>query len=66
MLWDLVGALWIVMVAAVFLGVGFGLPEASVAVLEKVYALVLIVGLVKLALRATTPQVSAKGAKGRD
>lgn len=51
MVLDIVGALWIVAVVVVFLRGVFGLPEASVVVLEKVYALFLIAGVVWLAHR---------------
>ncbi len=63
---DLIGALWVVAVAVVFIGVAFGLPEMSVAVLEKVYALALMAGVVWLALRATASESAAKGARRRD
>lgn len=60
MVLDIIGALWVMAVVAVFLGGAFGLPEASVVVLEKVYAVLLMVGVVWLAR-----QVS-KGATKRD
>jgi len=66
MVLDLFGALWIVAVAVVFLGLPAGLPEASVAILEKVYAVALIAGVVWLARRATSAEASAKGANRRD
>lgn len=66
MVLDLVGALWIVAVTVVFLGGVFGLPEASVLVLEKVYAVFLIAGVVWLALRAFSTTNAVRGAKGRD
>lgn len=63
---DIGGALWIVAVVVVFLGVSFGLPEAGVAVLEKVYALCLMAGIVWLARGATSAPNGAKGARRRD
>ncbi|MDW8291178.1 MAG: hypothetical protein RMM06_10670 [Armatimonadota bacterium] len=60
------GAAWIAVVTLVFLGLPLGLPEASVMILEKVYALALIVGIVWLARRATAVSAQQKGAKGRD
>lgn len=63
---DVAGASWIVAVVVVFVGVSFGLPEVSVAVLEKVYALCLIVGVVWLARRMTSAEEAAKGATKRD
>ncbi|MEJ5253565.1 MAG: hypothetical protein HPY54_11470 [Chthonomonadetes bacterium] len=63
---DIGGALWIIAVVVVFLGVSFGLPEASVAVLEKVYALCLMAGLVWLARGAASTSEGAKGARRRD
>lgn len=61
---DFVGAIWVVAVVVTFLGLPYGLAEASVSLLEKVYALCLIAGVVWLAYRATGN--TAKGAKGRD
>ncbi|MCS6948850.1 MAG: hypothetical protein RMM06_00555 [Armatimonadota bacterium] len=46
------GAVWIAVVTLVFLGLPLGLPAASVTALEKVYAAVLIVGVVWMARRA--------------
>lgn len=63
---DFVGAAWIVAVTLVFLGLPFGLPEVSVSVMEKVYALCLIGGVVWLARRATSPGKMTKGARERD
>ena len=60
------GALWIIAVAVVFLGLLASLPAASVTTLEKVYALLLIVGVVWLARRATSSEKAAKGGSGCD
>lgn len=63
---DFVGAIWVVAVVVVFLGLPYGLPEVSVSVLEKAYALCLIGGVVWLALRATSSGNTVKGARKRD
>lgn len=66
MILDLAGALWIIAVVVVFLGGVFGLPEASVVVLEKVYALFLIAGVVWLARRTGSASNAVKEATERD
>jgi len=66
MLQDIVGALWVEAVVVVFLGLPYGLPEVSVSVLEKIYALCLIAGVVWLARRFISSEGVVKGAKGRD
>lgn len=63
---DLVGALWVIAVAGVFLGLPYGLSEVSLSVLEKIYALCLMVGVVCLVRRFTAPERVVRGAKGRD
>ncbi len=63
---DFVGAIWVVAVVVTFVGLPYGLPEVSVSLLEKVYALCLIVGVVWLARRVTSSGNTIKGAKGRD
>ncbi|MCS6831384.1 MAG: hypothetical protein RMM08_01410 [Armatimonadota bacterium] len=63
---DVAGAVWIVMVVVVFLGLPYGLPEVSVSWLEKVYALCLIGGAVLLARRATASSGASKGGRKRD
>lgn len=60
---DIIGAAWVVVVMVVFLGLPYGLPEVSVSVLEKAYALCLIGGVVLLARRATSSGKTVKGAK---
>lgn len=63
---DLMGSLWVIAVVVVFLGLPYGLPEVSVAVLEKIYALCLMVGVVCLVRRSTSSERVVKGAEGRD
>jgi len=63
---DLAGGLWVIAVVVVFLGLPYGLPEVSVSVLEKIYALYLIAGVVWLVPRFTSSGSGLKGAKGRD
>ncbi|MCL6476076.1 MAG: hypothetical protein K6U75_13610 [Firmicutes bacterium] len=63
---DLAGGLWVIAVVVVFLGLPYGLPEVSVSVLEKIYALYLIAGVVWLVRRFTSSGSVVKGAKGRD
>lgn len=63
---DLMGSLWVIAVVVVFLGHPYGLPEVSVSVLEKIYALCLMVGVVWLVRRSTSSERVVKGAKGRD
>lgn len=65
---DIVGTAWVVVVVVVFLGLPYGLPEVSVSVLERVYALCLIGAVVWLARRATSSGCAKtiKGAKERD
>lgn len=63
---DLMGSLWAIAVVVVFLGLPYGLPEVSVSVLEKIYALCLMVGVVWLVRRVTSSERVVKGAKGRD
>lgn len=63
---DLMGSLWVIAVVVVFLGLPYGLPEVSVSVLEKIYALCLMVGVVWLVRRSTSSERVVKGAKGRD
>jgi len=62
---DLVGAVWGAAVVVVFLGLSYGLPEAGVAVLEKVYAVYLIVGVVWLVRRAIASGEAAQGGRLR-
>ncbi|GIV20009.1 MAG: hypothetical protein KatS3mg023_1760 [Armatimonadota bacterium] len=66
MLQDLVGALWVIAVLVVFLGLPYGLPEVSVSVLEKIYALCLMAGVVWLVRRFTSSERVVQGAKRRD
>lgn len=63
---DVVGAIWVAVVTLVFLGLPLGLPEGSVWLLEKVYALALMVGIVWLVRRVTAASTDQKGARGRD
>jgi hypothetical protein len=63
---DLAVGLWVIAVVVVFLGLPYGLPEVSVSVLEKIYALYLIAGVVWLVRRFTSSGSGLKGAKGRD
>jgi hypothetical protein len=56
----------VIAVVVVFLGLPYGLPEVSVSVLEKIYALYLIAGVVWLVRRFTSSGSGLKGAKGRD
>lgn len=63
---DLAGALWVIAVVVVFLGLPYSLPEVSVSVLEKIYALCLMAGVVWLVRRFTSSERVVKGAKGRD
>lgn len=63
---DFVGAVWVVLVTVVFVGLPVGLPETGVWALEKVYALALMGGIVWSARRATAASSTQKGAKGRD
>jgi hypothetical protein len=66
MLQDLVGALWVIAVVLVFLGLPYGLPEVSVSALEKIYALCLMGGVVWLVRRFTSSESVVQGAKRRD
>lgn len=66
MILDIAGALWIVAVVVVFLGGVFGLPEAGVVVLEKMYALFLIAGVVWFAHRTASASSATREATGRD
>lgn len=63
---DLMGLLWVIAVVVVFLGLPYGVPEVSVSVLERIYALCLMVGVVWLVRRSTSSERVVKGAKGRD
>ncbi len=63
---DLMGSLWVMAVVVIFLGLPYGLPEVSVSVLEKIYALCLMAGVVWLVRRSTSSERVVKGAKGRD
>jgi hypothetical protein len=64
--WDIVGAVWIIAVMVVFVGLPYGLPEVCVSIMEKMYALCLIAGVVWLAHRTTSSGHLAKEAKRRD
>lgn len=63
---DIVGALWVVAVALVFLGSLFSAEASGVWVLEKLYALLLMAGVIRLALQATSSHRAGRGAMKRD